>query len=118
MSTINRRKFITSLGMLSAALPLGASAFDFIPSAGKGFNFILLGDIHFDDLSYHDLEYVRTKFSEGDVNQVHNYSRIARENFPQLISTAKEQGIKLNADFYLQLGDFVERSLRLGRVGN
>jgi predicted phosphodiesterase len=108
MKKLNRRKFITSLGMLSAALPLGASAFDFIPSAGKDFNFILLGDIHFDDLNYHDIEYVRTKFSEGDVTQVHNYSRIARDNFPQLISRAKEQGGKLNADFYLQLGDFVE----------
>jgi predicted phosphodiesterase len=108
MSTLNRRKFITSLGMLSAALPLGASAFDFIPSAGNDFNFILLGDIHFDDLSYHDLDYVRTKFSEGDVNQVHNYSRIAKDNFPHLINRAKEAGEKLNADFYLQLGDFVE----------
>lgn len=108
MKTLSRRKFITSVGMLAAALPLGASAFDFIPSAGKGFNFLLLGDIHFDDLNYHDLDYVRTKFSEGDVTQVHNYSRITRDNLPLLISRAKEQGAKQNVDFYMQLGDFVE----------
>lgn len=94
--------------MLAAALPLGASAFDFIPSAGKGFNFVMLGDIHFTSEDFHDLEYVRTKFSPGDVTQVHNYSRIARENLHPLLSKTKQAGQKLNADFYLQLGDFVE----------
>lgn len=106
--TISRRKFVASVGMLAAALPLGASAFDFIPSSGTGFNFLLLGDIHFDDLAYHNLDYVRTKFSEGDVTQVNNYSRISRDNLPKLIAMAKDQGKNINADFYLQLGDFVE----------
>jgi 3',5'-cyclic AMP phosphodiesterase CpdA len=108
VKNISRRKFVTSIGMVAAALPLGASAFDFIPSAGKDFHFLLLGDIHFDKLEHHDLEYVRTKFSEGDVNQVHNYSRIAKENLPYLLNKAKEQASGLEADFYLQLGDFVE----------
>jgi len=99
---------VASIGMLTAALPLGASAFDFIPSAGNGFSFMMLGDIHFTREDFHDLEYVRTKFSGGDVNQVHNYSRISRENLQPLLSKTKEAGEKLNADFYLQLGDFVE----------
>ncbi|HWJ25610.1 MAG TPA: metallophosphoesterase family protein [Flavisolibacter sp.] len=107
-STISRRKFVTSLGMVAAALPLGASAFDFIPSEGKGFSFMMLGDIHFTHEDFHDLEYVKTKFSEGDVTQVHNYSRISRENLQPLLSKTKEVGKKLNSDFYLQLGDFVE----------
>jgi UDP-2,3-diacylglucosamine pyrophosphatase LpxH len=105
---ISRRKFVASMGMIAAALPLGASAFDFIPSGGKGFNFMMLGDIHFDNEEFHDLEYVRTKFSEGDVTQVHNYSRISRENLQPLLNKTREVGKKLNADFYLQLGDFVE----------
>lgn len=108
MKEISRRKFLTSAGVLAAALPLGASAFDFVPSAGSGFHFLLLGDLHFDHLDFHNLDYVRAKFSEGDVNQVNNYSRITKENLPHLLRTVKEQGVKLNADFYLQLGDFVE----------
>ncbi|WP_213087111.1 metallophosphoesterase family protein [Chitinophaga agrisoli] len=107
-NTISRRRFVASMGMLTASLPLGASAFNFIPSAGKGFSFMLLGDIHFTKEDFHDLEYVRTKFSPGDVTQVHNYSRISRENLQPLLTRTKEAGKKLNADFYLQLGDFVE----------
>lgn len=105
---LNRRKFIVTIGTLAAALPLGASAFDFIPSAGKSFNFLLLGDIHYDKWDFHDIEYVRTKFGDGDVVQIKNYSRIAQENFPLLVKVSKEKAINLNADFYLQLGDFVE----------
>lgn len=107
-NTISRRKFVTSMGMIAAALPLGASAFDFIPNRGKGFSFVMLGDIHFTQEDFHDLDYVRTKFSEGDITQVHNYSRITRENLQPLLNKTKEAGQKLNADFYLQLGDFVE----------
>lgn len=105
---LNRRKFVLSLSALSAALPLGASAFDFVPSPGKDFSFLLLGDIHFDKVSYHDIDYVRNEFSEGDVNQVKNYARISSENFPRLIQMAKAKAADVNGDFYLQLGDFVE----------
>lgn len=91
VKTISRRKFVASMGMVAAALPLGASAFDFFSSPGKGFNFLLLGDIHFDKLEHHDLDYVRTQFSEGDVTQVHNYSRITKNNFPHLLDKTKEQ---------------------------
>lgn len=105
---ISRRRFVASMGMLTTALPLGASAFNFGPSAGKGFNFMLLGDIHFTHEDFHDLEYVKTRFSDGDVNQVHNYARITRENLPALLARTKAIGQALQADFYLQLGDFVE----------
>ncbi len=107
-STISRRKFVASMGMLAAALPLGSCAFNFTPSAGNGFNFMLLGDIHYDKVDHHDLDYVRSKFGEGDVTQIQNYSRIAAENLPKLLVQTKQQGQALNADFYLQLGDFVE----------
>jgi len=106
-TTLNRRKFIVSLGTLAAALPLGASAFDFIPSAGKGFNFLLLGDLHFDKLEHHDMDYLHAKYP-NDIVQIQNYSRITKENLPVLLKVAKEKAVKANADFYLQLGDFVE----------
>ena len=105
--TISRRKFVASAGMLAAALPLGARAFDFIPSAGKGFNFILLGDLHFDKLEHHDLEYIKVKY-KNDLSQIKNYSRITRDNLPLLMQEVKQKANTGNADFYLQLGDFVE----------
>ena len=107
MKKINRRKFITSIGVLSAALPLGASAFNFSPSKGNGFNFILLGDLHFDKLEHHDMQYVKEKYP-NDIVQIENYSRITKENFPRLIQVAKAKAGKMNADFWLQVGDFVE----------
>ncbi|HEX7903930.1 MAG TPA: metallophosphoesterase [Chitinophagaceae bacterium] len=105
---ISRREFVTSMGFLAAALPLGGSVFDFIPSAGNDFHFLLLGDIHFDSLDHHDLEYVKTKFGDGDTKQINNYSRITKDNLPLLLKRVKEEGTRLNTDFYLQLGDFVE----------
>lgn len=107
MEKLNRRKFLTSVGMLSAALPLGASAFDFTPSKGQAFNFVLLGDIHYDKLEHHDMEYVKLKYP-NDIVQIENYSRITKENLPKLMQVAKEKAVKVNADFWLQLGDFVE----------
>ncbi|MBC6112483.1 metallophosphoesterase [Pedobacter sp. CCM 8938] len=104
---LNRRKFITTLGTLAAALPLGASAFDFIPSPGKNFDFILLGDLHFDKLEHHDMEYIKTAYP-NDLGQIKNYSRITEENLPSLMKIAKQKAIETNADFFLQLGDFVE----------
>ena len=107
MQTLNRRKFLVSAGVLAAALPLGASAFDFIPVKGKGFDFVLFGDLHFDKLEHHDMEYLKVKYP-NDIVQVVNYSKITRENLPQLMKVAREKGRKHNADFYLQLGDFTE----------
>jgi 3',5'-cyclic AMP phosphodiesterase CpdA len=107
MEKLNRRKFVTSLGMMAAALPLGASAFDFSPSPGKSFNFLLLGDLHFDKPEHHDMDYLRTKYP-NDIVQVQNYSRVTRDHLPALMGVAKEKAAKLKADFYLQLGDFVE----------
>jgi len=104
---VNRRKFIACVSLIAAALPLGSSAFDFIPSRGKAFNFMLLGDIHFDKLEHHDMEYVKSKYP-NDIVQIENYSRITKDNFPMLMNAAKEKARAINADLWLQLGDFVE----------
>jgi predicted phosphodiesterase len=106
-SNVNRRKFIASIGALAAALPLGASAFDFIPGKGSAFNFMLLGDIHFDKLEHHDMAYVKLNYP-NDIVQIENYSRITRDNFPLLMNAARKKAKKVNADLWLQLGDFVE----------
>jgi 3',5'-cyclic AMP phosphodiesterase CpdA len=107
MEKYNRRRFLATMGALSAALPLGATAFDFVPGKGNDFNFLLLGDLHFDKLEHHDMEYVK-KHYPNDIVQIQNYSRITRDNFPALMQVAKEKATQAKADFWLQLGDFVE----------
>ena len=104
---LNRRKFIATTGMFAAALPLGTSVFDFTPSPGEGFSMVLLGDLHFDKLEHHDMTYVKQEYPH-DIGQIENYSRITRDNLPALLEISKEKGKENNADFYLQLGDFVE----------
>lgn len=104
---ISRRKFVASAGLLAAALPLGASAFRFTTTAGNEFRFMLLGDLHFDKLEHHDPDYIQAKFS-NDLSQIKNYSRITRDNLPILMQSVKRKAQELRADFYLQLGDFVE----------
>lgn len=108
--SLSRRKFLLSIGALSAALPFKASAFDlqsFFENSND-FNFILFGDIHFDKMEYHNLDYVRKRFSADDIRQQEEYSKITRENLPELIKVAKEWAKKTDAKFFLQLGDVVE----------
>ncbi len=104
---MNRRSFLAKAGIFSAALPFGAENFDFNISGKNGFSFMLLGDLHFDKLEHHDMKYVQTRYP-NDIVQIENYSRITKENFPLLMKLVREKGRSLNADFYLQLGDFVE----------
>ncbi|WP_343704498.1 metallophosphoesterase [Chitinophaga sp.] len=107
MKNIHRRQFLLTMGALSAALPLGAAAFRFTPRPGNAFSFLLLGDLHFDKPEHHDMQYVR-QFYPNDIGQIENYCRITRENFPGLMQAAKERATAMKADFWLQLGDFVE----------
>lgn len=107
LEKLTRGKFLRSVGALAAALPLGAAAFDFGASPGRGFNFMLLGDIHFDKPDHHDMDYVSAKYP-NDIRQIENYSRITRDNFPLLMNAVRERSKQIDADFFLQLGDFVE----------
>ncbi|MFA0751891.1 MAG: hypothetical protein SLRJCFUN_002294 [Candidatus Fervidibacter sp.] len=71
---------------------------------------LVLGDIHFDRLEHHDLDYVRQKHGEGDVRQIQNYSRLTETVLPQTFAEVKEhiQTFKPPIAFVAQLGDFVE----------
>lgn len=70
-------------------------------------SFVLLGDLHFDKIFHHDMDYVQEKYPK-DIRQIENYSRITKEQLPILLSTIKKQSTAIASDFYLQLGDFVE----------
>src|SRR5690606_39823081 len=107
MKKISRRSFVASAGMLAAALPLGASAFNFVPSKGKGYHFMLLGDIHYDKLYHHDMDYVKMRYP-NDISQIINYSLVTEQYLPTLMEVVRKKGRVNKSDFYIQLGDFVE----------
>lgn len=78
-----------------------------MPQSGRAFSFMFLGDIHFDKLSYHDPEYLKTKYPH-DIGQIQNYSRITQDNLSSLMAAAKARAKETDSRFFLQIGDFVE----------
>jgi hypothetical protein len=58
------------------------------------YSFIYLGDLHFDKMSHHDLEWVKANMP-GDMRQIDDYVRITQEYTPVLfkrVQTAIESG--------------------------
>lgn len=106
---VSRKKFITAISALAATLPLSglAAELDLQPSEGKKFSFLLLGDLHFDKFKHHEVEFMREKYP-NDIRQVINYSHITWENMPDLIKAAKALAKKTDAEFVIQVGDFLE----------
>lgn len=74
---------------------------------------MLLGDLHYDAFTHHDMAWVE-KEKPSDVAQIKNYSRITAEVTPQLFATVRETIAELNRKpatrvaFVLQAGDLVE----------
>lgn len=110
--TLSRRQFISSSAAV-AGLALLATPVRAAERSTKRFSFLLLGDLHYDKLEHHDMEWVR-KDKPNDVRQIENYSRISREVSPVLLKTVRETIGELNRSeatkvaFVLQAGDFVE----------
>ncbi|MCL5278715.1 MAG: metallophosphoesterase [Planctomycetes bacterium] len=48
------------------------------------YSFVYLGDLHFDKMAHHDLEWVKAKMP-NDLRQIEDYVRITRENTPNLL---------------------------------
>jgi CTP:phosphocholine cytidylyltransferase-like protein len=93
--------------MIAAALPLQGRANAKERAVAELFNFMFLGDLHFDKLMHHDMNYLKEKYP-NDIHQIENYSRITRENLSSLMRASKECANETDAKFYLQIGDFVE----------
>ncbi len=109
--TQNRRDFLKTLlaGATGLCLPR-----QLCHAAGSNaFSFLLLGDLHFDRLAHHDLEWLK-RDKPDDLRQVQNYSRITAETLPRLFATLRTRIEELNAlpgsraAFTVQVGDFVE----------
>lgn len=103
----SRRKFLQHLSMIGAALSVESWAKGVTGPPNKSFNFMFLGDLHFDKLMHHDMNYLKEKYP-NDIRQIENYSRITRDNLSDLMCVSKECADKIDAKFYLQIGDFVE----------
>lgn len=107
---INRRYFLKTTAAVSGGLTL---------TSGIGwsaepdhFSFALLGDLHFDRLEHHDMEWLKLKFAQ-DISQVQNYSRITRELTPKLFTAIKDALAELRKSatppaLAVQTGDLVE----------
>ena len=82
-------------------------------SDASSFSFVLLGDLHFDKLDHHDMDWL-DRNKKGDLGQIKNYSRITAEIMPQLFATVRATVADLNrtpatrVPFVLQVGDLVE----------
>ena len=106
-----RRSFVKALLAATAGLSLpGRPA---RAASTEAFSFVLLGDLHFDRLTHHDLDWLR-KEKPDDFRQVQNYSRLTAEILPTLFATLRETVARSNRSpekpvaFAIQAGDFVE----------
>jgi Icc-related predicted phosphoesterase len=104
---MKRRKFIQYLSVAGSALPFNGWAKKLAIAPNSDFNFMLLGDLHFDKLMHHDMNYLKEKYP-NDIGQIENYSRITRDNLSGLMKVSKECAQETNSKFILQIGDFVE----------
>jgi len=73
------------------------------------YSFAFLGDLHFDRLHHHDMDWVKEK-QPGDVRQIENYSRVTGQNSRGLLEAVSDSlKDQTNPAFaVVQAGDFVE----------
>jgi hypothetical protein len=116
---LTRRHLLTTVAAAPAVLALNrvVNAAPFVGTTpalatGNDFSFVLLGDLHFDKLSHHDMDWVKRE-KPNDIRQIENYSRITSEMHPRLfaevsgvVANSKKQGDSM--PFILHAGDFVE----------
>jgi hypothetical protein len=76
---------------------------------GSTYSFVYLGDLHFDRMSHHDLEWVKAKMP-NDLRQIEDYVRITQENTPRLLQRV-QTGIEASdgrIQMVIQGGDLTE----------
>jgi predicted phosphodiesterase len=109
---LTRRAFIQeTLGASAAsvALPLTVEA---AQPATDAYEVLLLGDVHFDRLSHHDMIWLERE-KPNDVRQVQNYSRLTADVWPRTVgrvraAIAASRASTAPVAFVAHIGDFVE----------
>ena len=115
---ISRRAFVRLASVSVAVLVSGRRVFAATPDQEAAtrradeqplYSFPLLGDIHYDKMSHHDLDWVR-KEKPGDERQILNYSKVTETLTPGLFANVSA-AVKASAapvPFVVQVGDIVE----------
>lgn len=122
--TSNTRKLTRRTFLAAAAATPGVAALSRIAlaapqaatPAGKtapaDFSFVLLGDLHFDRMGHHNMDWLM-KEKPNDLRQIENYSRITAEMHPRLFAEVREVVAATNnggssMPFIIHAGDLVE----------
>ena len=106
---IDRRSFIGGIACVAAgvaAAPWSVPAY--AASERDGFDFLVLGDIHLDQMDHHDMDWMQRE-KPTVIRQCENYSRLTQETTPKLFAELRRQ-IDRNdrIQFVVQLGDLVQ----------
>jgi hypothetical protein len=100
---------VAALSRLALATPAVSTTTS--QAANANFSFILLGDLHFDRLAHHNMDWLM-KEKPNDLRQIENYSRITAEMHPHLFAEVREVVASTNkassVPFVLHAGDLVE----------
>lgn len=107
-----RRDFLRST-TISISLATGLSAC-VVRAAGSGgekplYAFPFLGDIHYDKLEHHDMDWVSQKMPK-DLEQIHGYVRTTEQYTPKLFAEVRDliKASTTPVPFAIQVGDLVE----------
>ncbi len=112
-----RRRRSSYARTLIAIVVLCLQVIAFVPDAAwaqgdaapSTYSFVYLGDLHFDKMSHHDLDWVKANMP-ADLRQIEDYSRITQENTPglfQRVQTVIEAG-NGRIQMVIQGGDLTE----------
>lgn len=101
---IDRRQLLAA-GAAFALVPAAARAAQEKPA--DTFSFPLLGDLHYDRLSHHEMEWLKRE-KPNDVHQVQDYSRLTEAVLPRLFPEIREEVTGGKSSFVVHVGDFVE----------
>jgi hypothetical protein len=109
---VSRRQFVKLTTLASVAIASGRTSFGLLrkPSDDKPlYTFPLLGDIHYDKFSHHDMDWVR-KEKPGDERQINNYVMVTETFTPRLLGSVKDaiNSAPAPSPFVIQVGDLVE----------
>jgi hypothetical protein len=108
---LTRRHFLAS-SAAATSLAL-APALARAAATPASFSFVLLGDLHYDQLAHHDFAWLEKKHP-NDLSQIKNYSRLTAETMPRLFAALRDTITDLNRTpatrvaCVLQVGDLVE----------
>ena len=110
VTQISRRTLLAAAAWAAAGIAILAALAMVSGCAANdnGFDFLLLGDMHLDQMSHHDMDWLKRE-KPNVIRQCQAYSRFTRETAPLLFDELGRQ-IESNdrIKFVAQLGDFVQ----------